>query len=248
MTEAGASDDEIKQALSDVTLVRDSAKEIIESYGLKELGITEDIDDGGSTGKTTRRRELVSIVAAFAVNCTSNLEKHIAAARAVDITDDDIEAVLDATAFVKGKAAHFVDEVVKLEAEYDQLQQLIQELQETQAQLVQSEKMDSLSKLVAGVVHEMNTPIGTINSATDISIRAITNILEVLETSQTLEEVKNNRRLQASLTAFQNNIPVTVAACERITRIVSSLVVHFLIPQKATDDFVLPYRVEVGTA
>ena len=224
MTEAGASDDEIRQVISDVIFVRDSAKaEIIESYGLKELGITEDIYDGSSISRTTRIRELVSIAAAFAVNCTSNLEKHIASARTVDITDDEIEAVLDATAFVKGKAAHFVDEVVKLEAEYDQLQQLLQELQETQAQLVQSEKMASLSKLVAGVVHEMNTPIGTINSVIDASSRAIRNILEVLEESQTLDEVKNSKKLQTSVMAFQQNIPISMAACERITRIVSSL-------------------------
>ena len=194
MAGAGASDYEIKQAISDAISVRDSAKEIIASYGLRQLGITEDIDNHAAQDK--RIKELVSIAAAFAVNCAENLNKHIAAARILGITDDEIESVLDATSFVKGKAAHFAGKIVQLEEEYDQLQQLLRQLQETQAQLVQSEKMASLSKLVAGVVHEMNTPIGTINSVTDASFRAINNIVKVLETSQTLEEVKNNRRLQ----------------------------------------------------
>ncbi|HEY9881416.1 MAG TPA: ATP-binding protein [Leptolyngbyaceae cyanobacterium] len=43
-----------------------------------------------------------------------------------------------------------------------QLEQALQELKKTQAQLVQTEKMSSLGQLVAGIAHEINNPINFI--------------------------------------------------------------------------------------
>ncbi|NIX56639.1 MAG: hypothetical protein GWN14_12125 [candidate division Zixibacteria bacterium] len=223
MREAGASDKEITQAISDATAVRDSAREIMEDHGLKHLGISKKFDKRSCAEETTRIKELVCTAAAYALNCTTNLERHIAAAATVGITESEIRLVLDAATFIKGEAAHYVGEIVKLKDEKDRLQQLLDELQATQAQLVQSEKMAALGKLVAGMVHEMNTPVGVINSATDVSTRSITKILKVLETSQTFEEIRNSQQLQNSLKAIQNNNPIAKAASERISRIINSL-------------------------
>jgi signal transduction histidine kinase len=166
---------------------------------------------------------LVSVASAFAVNCTTSVKKHIAAARAIGISEEDIQSVLDAAQFIKDEAAHYVGQIVKLKEEKDQLQQLLEELERTQAQLVQSEKMAALGKLVAGIVHEINTPIGTINSTIDTLSRSITHIEEEIEGTSSLNSVKNNNQFQRAVKALRDSNPVALAAGERIIKIVNSL-------------------------
>ncbi len=56
----------------------------------------------------------------------------------------------------------------------------IQTLQETQDQLVQSEKMAALGQLVAGIAHEINTPLGAIRSSIENIMVFLTQNLEQL--------------------------------------------------------------------
>lgn len=106
---AGGSDDEIRQAMMDAMAVRDQAKKIMERHGLKLLGLkirraSADADAPESVGDTNRMTELVAVAAAFAVNCTTSLDKHLATARSVGVADDEIKEVVDLARFIKGKA------------------------------------------------------------------------------------------------------------------------------------------------
>jgi AhpD family alkylhydroperoxidase len=221
--QAGATDDEIKNAITNAMLVRDSAKEIMENYGLQQLKSAEEDDDAGYIEGTTRIKELVSVAAAFAVNCTTNLKRHMTAARALGITEGEIESVLHAASFIQGEAAHYVDQIVKLKRKSDELEKLLDELKATQAQLVQSEKMAGLGKVVSGFVHELNTPIGAIKGAVDVYARSVSNIQSLLEESQSIDEIKSSNQLQKSIKCLEDNINVTRAASERMANITDNL-------------------------
>lgn len=52
----------------------------------------------------------------------------------------------------------------QLNAEHRQIQHLNQQLEETQSQLVQNEKMAAVGQLAAGIAHEINNPMSFIKS------------------------------------------------------------------------------------
>ncbi|GAB4282401.1 MAG: hypothetical protein Fur0025_11600 [Oscillatoriaceae cyanobacterium] len=66
----------------------------------------------------------------------------------------------------------------------EQVQRQLEEINQTQAQLIQSEKMSSLGRLVAGIAHEINNPLSFITGNLEHSSSYIQDLMELISLYQ----------------------------------------------------------------
>ncbi|WP_445368898.1 ATP-binding protein [Methylomonas sp. BW4-1] len=84
----------------------------------------------------------------------------------------------------------------QLLAEKARQEELIRQLEETQMQLLQSEKMASIGQLAAGVAHEINNPIGFVNSNLSTLQEYVDGMLALLAAYERIEGSLVNEALQ----------------------------------------------------
>ena len=111
----------------------------------------------------------------------------------------------------------------ELSAKNVALEDTLNQLRETQNQLIMQEKMASLGSLVAGVAHEINTPVGAIKSAADVAARCLARIVERIERGENLEAIRAEGPFQQAIKLLGDNNRVTMTASERVAKIVRSL-------------------------
>ncbi|WP_375477221.1 AAA family ATPase [uncultured Nostoc sp.] len=133
---------------------------------------------------------------------------------------------------------------------YQQAGQALQDLQQAQLQIVQSEKMSALGNLVAGVAHEMNNPLGFIYASLQQAKPSFGDIVEHLKLYQESlpnpdDEIIDHAEkidLDYSLEDLPKMIDSMTMACDRLYNISTSLRTF----SRADKDYKVQFNIHEG--
>ncbi|MEH1872014.1 ATP-binding sensor histidine kinase [Nostoc sp.] len=133
---------------------------------------------------------------------------------------------------------------------YQQAGQALQDLQQAQLKIVQSEKMSALGNLVAGVAHEMNNPLGFISASLKQAKPTFGDLIEHLKLYQESFPNKNQEiidheseiDLDYSLEDLPKMIDSMSIACDRLKNISTSLRTF----SRTDRDYKVPFNIHQG--
>jgi len=114
--------------------------------------------------------------------------------------------------------------VIDLTKTNNELEQALRELKETQAELVQSEKLASLGKLAAGIAHEINSPLGVLKGTADNSMRCLTKLEQSLEERDDCAKLRDDPSFQSYMQILRDNNQLVLSAGARVAETVSNFV------------------------
>jgi signal transduction histidine kinase len=114
--------------------------------------------------------------------------------------------------------------VIDLTQTNSELELTLKELQATQTELVQSEKMAALGKLAAGIAHEINNPIGALKSTASTTTQCLSKIEQFFETQEEYVAFKKNAKFQNLFQILKDNSQVFKTVSDRVAKIVNSFI------------------------
>ncbi|MEG4503765.1 GAF domain-containing protein [Microcoleus sp. F6_B4] len=130
-----------------------------------------------------------------------------------------------------GVAIQQADLLAQTRRQAEQIAQSLKDLQHTQAQLIQTEKMSGLGQLVAGIAHEINNPVnfiyGNLNHASEYTA-SLLNLLELYQQqypgySPEIDKLSEDIDLEFLLQDLPKLLSSMKVGADRIRQIVLSL-------------------------
>ena len=114
----------------------------------------------------------------------------------------------------------------QLEAANDRLEASLRDLRETQAQLVQSEKLASLGQLTAGIAHEIKNPLNFVNNFADLSVDLADEVGQELEEAGSRPANALLDEIRPLLNDLRDNARRIHEHGQRADRIVRAMLLH----------------------
>jgi two-component system, NtrC family, sensor kinase len=103
-----------------------------------------------------------------------------------------------------------------------QIAELQQQLRTAQARLAESYKMASLGRLLAGIIHEINTPIGSIRSNNEVVSRSLEKVSDALSQGELASNAQLDK-VRGILESCRSLTAVDRIACDRISAVIRNL-------------------------
>jgi hemerythrin-like metal-binding protein len=116
----------------------------------------------------------------------------------------------------------------KLAREHDEMTELLRKVEDAQQQLLQSEKMAAIGQLAAGVAHEINNPVGFVNSNLGTLKTYVERLLGLLAAHESGDPASiATARAHADLEFLREDLPALLVESQdglsRVTKIVQDL-------------------------
>jgi|GEM_PF-1359916 len=96
-------------------------------------------------------------------------------------------------------------------------------MQQRQAEMLLEARVSSLNGLVAGIAHEVNTPLGVLLSAVSTAERGVPKISQAIDTAETIDALRTDAGLQRVLRVLAETPKVAGEAGQRIARLIGAL-------------------------
>jgi signal transduction histidine kinase len=114
-------------------------------------------------------------------------------------------------------------DLIAIKESKQKAEEALTELQATQKQLIQSEKMASLGELTAGIAHEIKNPLNFINNFSDVSIELIDEVLVEIQQSG---DSDTSTEIVEILNSVKSNLNIIHQHGARADGIVKSMLMH----------------------